>query len=117
MVFREHGLTITVILTAFGLIIESIVISVIGGSSGGKAPPKDEKGVRKWFQDKLKALARLLGKLASKAASALPGIIGSIVSWLLNTLKKVVGFAAEHIWAFVVFATGLIVAYFTNSKQ
>ena len=108
MVFREHGLTIMAILTAFGLIIESIVTSVIGGSSGGKPPPKDEKGVRKWFQDKLKALARLFGKLASKAASALPGIIGSIISGILNFMKKAVGFLAEHTWALIVGIVGFI---------
>ena len=109
MVFREHGLTIMAILTAFGLIIESIVTSVIGGgSSGGKPPPKDEKGVRKWFQDKLKALARLFGKLASKAASALPGIIGSIISGILNFMKKAVGFLAKHTWALIVGIVGFI---------
>ena len=35
----------------------------------------------------IKSLASLLGKLASKAADALPGIIGSIISWLLNRAK------------------------------
>ena len=38
-----------------------------------------------------KALALLLGKLGMIAAEALPGIIGGIISWILNRAKDVVG--------------------------
>ena len=48
-------------------------------ASGGP-PPKDEKGLKEWVRNKLKALASLLGKLGMKAAEALPGIIGGIIS-------------------------------------
>ena len=58
---------------------------------GGKPPPKDEKGAKEWLRNKLKALASLLGKLGVKAAEALPGIIGAIISWILNRAKEVVG--------------------------
>ena len=112
-IIREQGIVlggIAAFVMALGFIIDKIVKAFTGGSSGsgGKPPPKDEQGVKKWIKDKLKALARLFGKLAEKAAAALPGIIGSVVSWLLNTLKKVVGFAAEHVWAFIVFVVGLV---------
>ena len=40
---------------------------------------------------RLKALSQLLGKLADKALASLPGIIGSILSWILNRAKEVVG--------------------------
>ena len=118
-IFREQGLTIGAILTAFGLLISTIVTALTGGRGrgGGLKPPSKIDDVKKWIQNKLKALGRLLGKLASKAAASFPGIIGTIVSWLLNTLKKVVGFASEYVWPFIVFTTGLIVAYFTNSRD
>ena len=48
--------------------------------SGGEPPPRDEKGLKEWIRSKLKALASLLGKLGIKAAEALPGIIGGIIS-------------------------------------
>ena len=35
-------------------------------------------------KNKLKALSQLLGKLADKALASLPGIIGSIISWISN---------------------------------
>ena len=39
-------------------------------------------GAREWIKNKLKVLSQLLGKLADKALAALPGIIGSILSWV-----------------------------------
>ena len=39
-------------------------------------------GAREWAKNKLKALSQLLGKLADKSLAALPGIIGSILSWI-----------------------------------
>ena len=57
-------------------------------SGGGEPPPKDEKGLKEWVRNELKALALLLGKLGMKAAEALPGIIGGIISWILNRAKR-----------------------------
>ena len=110
LVFREHGLTITAVLTAFGLIISTIITSLTGGRAvvAKTAPPKNPNKVKKWFKNKLKALARLLGRLASKAASVLPGIIGSIISGILNFLKKVVTTASEHVWLFITSIATLI---------
>ena len=44
----------------------------------------------------------MLASLAGKAAAALPGIIGSIISWLLNLLSKTAGWLANNLWALVV---------------
>ena len=40
--------------------------------------------------------------LAQLAAAALPGLVGGIVSWLLNLVSKTVGWFAENLWALVV---------------
>ena len=109
LVFREHGLTITAVLTSIGLIISTIVTALTGGSAGGSStPPKQPNKVKEWVKNKLKALARLLGRLAGKAAAALPGIIGSIIAGVLNFLKKVVTAAAEHVWLFLTSIATLI---------
>ena len=44
-------------------------------------------GAGEWIKNKLKALSQLPGKLADKALASLPGIIGSILSWILNKSK------------------------------
>ena len=45
----------------------------------------------------MKALSQLLGKLADKALAALPGIIGSILSWILNRAKEVAGVRSQFL--------------------
>ena len=111
--FREQGITIVSVLTAFGMIIGLIVESVIPTTSGTttpKPPPKDGSGVKDWVKKQLSNLGKLLSTLAGKAAAALPGIIGSIVSWLLSSAGKVVGWFGEHLWALVVLVAGLLYA-------
>ena len=100
LIFREHGLTITAVLTSFGLII-STLINALTGRSGSSTPLKNPNKLKEWVKNKLKALARVLGRLAGKAAAALPGIIRSIIAGVLNLLKKVVTAAAGHVWLFL----------------
>ena len=57
---------------------------------------------------KLRALASLLGKLGVKVAEALPGIIGGIISWILNRAIGVEGWVSQNLWALVVGVGGLI---------
>ena len=109
LVFREHGLTITAVLTSLGLIISTLITSLTGGAAGGSStPPKNPNKLKDWVKNKLKALARLLGRLAGKAAAALPGIIGSIIAGILNFLKKVATAAAGHVWLFLLSIATLI---------
>ena len=109
LVFREHGLTITAVLTSLGLIISTLVTSLTGGAAGGSStPPKNPNKLKDWVKNNLKAFARLLGRLAGKAAAALPGIVGSIIAGVLNFLKKVVTAAAGHVWLFLLSIATLI---------
>ena len=123
ILFREQGITIASILTAIGMVIRALVEALLPGgggaavaSGGGEPPPKDEKGLKEWVRNKLKALACLLGKLGMKAAEALPGIIGGIISWILNRVKDVVGWVSQNLWALVVGIGGLIYTYMVTRK-
>ena len=118
---REQGITIACILTAIGMAIGVLVEALLPGgaaaaSGGGEPPPKDEKGLKGWIRNKLKALLSLLEKLGMKAAEALPGIIGGIVSWILNRAKDVVGWVSQNLWALVVGNGGLIFTYMVTRK-
>ena len=117
--FREQGITIASILTAIGMAIGVLVEALLPGgaaATSGGPPPKDEKGLKEWVRNKLKALASLLGKLGMKAAEALPGIIGGIISWILNRAKDVVGWVSQNLWALVVGIGGLIYTYMVTRK-
>ena len=51
-----------------------------------------------------------------KAAEALPGINGGIISWILNRAKDVVGWVSQNLWALVVGIGGLIYMYMVTRK-
>ena len=110
--FREQGITIASILTAIGMAVSTLVLALTGGGTPTPTPtpkPKPDKGgIREWVKKHLQSLGRVLAKLAGKAAGALPGIIGSIVSWLLNLLAKTAGWMAENLWAVVLAFGGLL---------
>ena len=120
--FREQGITIASILTAIGMAIGVLVEALLPGgggavaSSGGEPPPTDEASLKEWIRNKLKVLASLLGRLGIKAAEALPGIIGGIISWILNRTKDVVGWVSQNLWALVVGIGGLIYTYMVTRK-
>ena len=120
--FREQGITIASILTAIGMAIGVPVEALLPGGAatasgeGGEPPPKDEKGLKEWVRNKLKALASLLGKLGMNTAEALPGIIGGIINWILNRAKDVVGWVSQNLWALVVDIGGLIYTYMVTRK-
>ena len=122
--FKEQGITIVSILTAVGMAIGVLMEALLGGPSTTSTPTSqstttsDEKGgAREWIKNKLKALSSLLGKLAAKAGAALPGIIGSIVAWLLNHAKEVVGWLSNNLWALITGVGVLIYTYFMTKTR
>ena len=109
MLFWEQGIMITSILMAIGMAIGVLVEALLHSGSGetgsasaagGKPPPKEEKS--EWIRKKLKTLLSLQGRLGMKAAEALPGIIGVILSWIFNGAADVVGWVLQNLWALVI---------------
>ena len=117
--FREQGITIASILVAIGMAIGVLVEALLlggGGVASGGHPPKDEKGMKEWLRNKLKALASLPERLGVKAAEVLPGIIGAIISRILNRAAEVVGWVSQNLWALVVGIGGLLYTYMVTIK-
>ena len=116
--FKEHGIMIVSILTAVSMAIGVLIEALLGGPSAStptsQSTTTSDKigGAREWIKNKLKALSQLLGKLADKALASLPGIIGSILSWILNRAKKVIGWLSQNLWALI---TGVGVLIYTYS--
>ena len=121
--FKEQGITIVSILTALGMTIGVLIEALLGGPSASaptsqSTTTSDKKGgAREWIKNKLKALSSLLGKLAAKAGAALPGIIGSIISWILNRAKEVVGWLSNNLWALITGVGVLIYTYFMTKTR
>ena len=122
--FKEQGVTIVSILTAVvGMVIGVFIEALLGGPSvstttSGNTSSGDRKGgAREWIKNKLKALLQLLGKLADKAFASLPGIIGSILSWILNRAKEVVGWLSQNLWALITGVGVLVYTYFMTKTR
>lgn len=116
--FREQGVTIASLLTALGFIISTIALSITGGGAPTPAPASNPSGgAKEWVKKQLEALGQWLKSLASKAAAALPGVIGTAVSWLLKTAGGVTVWMAEHLWALAAaLVVGAAVAIKKNVK-
>ena len=126
--FKEQGITIVSILTALGMTLGVLIEALLGGPSTTSTPtsqstttsdkqPKVKGGAKEWIKNRLKALSQLLGKLADKALASLPGIIGSILSWILNKAKEVIGWLSQNLWALITGVGVLIYTYFMTKTN
>ena len=121
--FKEKGITIVSILTtlgmALGVLIEALLrgLSTTIATSESTTTSNKKGGAREWMKNKLKALSQLLGKLADKASASLPGIIGSILSWILNRAKEVIGWLSQNLWALITGVGILIYMYFMTKAR
>ena len=121
--FKEQGITIVSILTALGMTIGVLIEALLGGPRAStptsqSTTTSDNMGeAREWIKNKLKALSQLLGKLADKALASLPGIIGSILSWILNRAKEVIGWLSQNLWALITGVGVLVYTYFMTKTR
>ena len=121
---KEQGITIVSILTALGMTIGVLIEALLGGPSTTSTPTPQSTttsnkkgGAREWIKNKLKALSQLLVKLADKALASLPGIIGSIISWILNRAKEVIGWLSQNLWALITGVGVLVYTYFMTKTR
>ena len=122
--FKEQSITIVSILTTLGMTLGVLIEAPLGGPSTTSAPTSqstttsDKKnGAREWIKNKLKALSQLSGKLVDKALALLPRIIGSIISWILNRAKEVIGWLSQNFWALITGVGVLIYTYFMTKTR
>ena len=121
--FKEQGITIVSILTALGMTLGVLIEALLGGPTvstitSQSTTTSDKKGgTREWIKNKLKALSQLLVKLADKALALLPEIIGSIISWILNRAKEVIGWLSQNLWALITGVGVLTYTYFMTKTR
>ena len=138
--FREQGITITSVITALGLAIGMIINSILSAAKSIVPPappaptpkptppapkptpkptpepaPTPPAGIKGWIKQQLRNIANLLLKLADKMLIALPGIIGSVVSFILKAASTAVGFISDHLWLLIVALVGLLYNYLSSS--
>ena len=102
-----------------GVLIEALLGGPNTSTSTSQSTTTSDKkgGAREWIKNKLKALLQLLGKLADKALASLPGIRSSIISWILNRVKEVIGWLSQNLWALITGVGVLIYSYFMTKTR
>lgn len=109
--FRRDGLTIGAVITAIGLTISTIILALTPKGT----PPSKPENHRNIVKGSLVKVANFLLDLAKKALYTLPGVIGSIVSFVLKKAGELVLFLSEHMIVLVL-ATVLFIFEFILRK-
>ena len=91
--FRRDGLTIGALITAIGMTISTIILAITPKGSTPSGPGKPRNVVKQ----ALIKLANILLDLAKKALATLPGVVGSMVSFLFKKGGELVLFLSEHL--------------------
>ena len=122
--FKEQGITIISILTALGMTLGVLIETLLGGpststpTSGGTSSGDKKGGAREWIKKQIESSVATIGKLADKALASLPQIICSIISWILNRAKEVIGWLSQNLWTLITGVGVLIYTYFmTNARR
>ena len=90
-IFKKYGWTLQAVVLAVGLVLGALALAGLNGLKAGT-----------------KALGQGLKAIGKKLGSLLPGLIGSIVSYIFKAAGQVFSFLAEHAWLLIL----AVVAFF-----
>ena len=90
-IFKKSGVTVTAIFLAAGVTIGAVIGTMTNA-----------------FKKLRTDLGNGLKTLGAKAASALLGLIGAIVSFIFKAAGSAIGFLAEHTWLLILAAVAFL---------
>ena len=90
-IFKKYGWTLQAVVLAVGIVLSALALAATNGLKAGT-----------------KAIGNGLKAIGQKLGSLLPGLIGSIVSYIFKAAGQVFSFLAEHAWLLIL----AVVAFF-----
>ena len=90
-IFKKYGWTLQAVALAVGIVLSALALAATNGLKAGT-----------------KAIGNGLEAIGKKLGSLLPGLIGSIVSYIFKAASQVFSFLAEHAWLLIL----AVVAFF-----
>ena len=90
-IFKKYGWTLQAVALAVGIVLSALALAATNGLKAGT-----------------KAIGNGLKAIGQKLGSLLPGLIGSIVSYIFKAAGQVFSFLAEHAWLLIL----AVVAFF-----
>ena len=96
VIFKKHGFTLTAVVIAVTVVISALAANLKNGltTPGGK------------FGGALKDVGRKLGQI-------LPGLVGTIASFIFKVAGEAIGFLAKNAWLLIV----AVVVYFVEKLK
>ena len=83
-IFKKYGWTLQAVALAVGIVLSALALAATNGLKAGT-----------------KAIGNGLKAIGQKLGSLLPGLIGSIVSYIFKAAGQVFSFLAEHAWLLI----------------
>ena len=90
-IFKKYGWTLQAVALSVGIVLSALALAATNGLKAGT-----------------KAIGNGLKAIGQKLGSLLPGLIGSIVSYIFKAAGQVFSFLAEHAWLLIL----AVVAFF-----
>ena len=90
-IFKKCGWTLQAVVLAVGVVLSALALAGLNGLKAGT-----------------KAVGKRLKTIGQKLGSLLPGLIGSIVSFIFKAAGQVLSFLGEHAWLLIL----AVVAFF-----
>ena len=90
-IFKKYGWTLQAVALAVGIVLSALALAGLNGLKAGT-----------------KSVGQGLKAIGQKLGSLLPGLIGSIVSFIFKAAGQVFSFLAEHAWLLIL----AVVAFF-----
>ena len=90
-IFKKYVWTLQAVVLATGLVLGAVALAALNGLKAGT-----------------KAVGKGLKTVGQKLGSLLPGLIGSIVSFIFKSAGQVLSFLGEHVWSLIL----AVVAFF-----
>ena len=100
-IFKKHGVTLTAILLAAVVTIGSVIGAITNAL----------KATGKSLRNGLKEIGK------KKTASLLPGLLGSIVSFLFKAAGQAFGFLAEHTWLLILAVVAFLMESYIKGQR
>ena len=94
-IFKKYGWTLQAVALAVGIVLSALALAATNALKAGT-----------------KALGQGLKAIGQKLGSLLPGLIGSIVSYIFKAASSVLSFLGEHAWLLIL----AVVAFFMERK-
>ena len=99
-IFKKYGWTLEAVVLAAGITISAVVLATLNGLKAAT-----------------KAIGNGLKDIGTRATGALPGLIGSIVSFIFKAARQAISYVAEHAWLLILAVVAFLVERVTKRAR